>query len=158
MLDRFFSIFSSPKPALSEETRTFITKLAASDIWILAIGLRGTPAVPPAFNEAAWELIAAHRIDMSEMSEDDSVFPFNFEQDGRQILPFFSTEARAQEFATATSFPDEHCIFQPCCLLAGFVVTPEHDPFDLILDPRSSAERRLEKAERLLLRSLTTPK
>jgi len=38
MLDRIRQMFSKPK--LSDEARDFITKLATSDIWILAVGLR----------------------------------------------------------------------------------------------------------------------
>ena len=113
MLDRIRQIFSKPKPNLSDEARDFITKLAASDIWILAVGLRGTPVVPSITDPAAFDIIAAHRIDVSEIGDDDSVFPFNYERDGRQTLPFFSSAERAKQFATATGFPTDVTVFQP---------------------------------------------
>ncbi len=71
MLDRIRQMFSKPK--LSDEAREFITKLATSDIWILAVGLRGTPAIPSISDPAAFDIIAAHRIDVSEIGDDDSV-------------------------------------------------------------------------------------
>src|SRR5437763_5792474 len=133
MLDRIRQIFSKPKPNLSDEARDFITKLAASDIWILAVGLRGTPVVPSITDPAAFDIIAAHRIDVSEIGDDDSVFPFNYERDGRQTLPFFSSAERAKQFATATGFPTDVTVFQPYCMLAGFVATPENELFELVL-------------------------
>ena len=145
------------KPKLSDEAREFITKLATSDIWILAVGLRGTPAIPSITDPAAFDIIAAHRIDVSEIGDDDSVFPFNYERDGRQTLPFFSSAELAKQFATATGFPTDVTVFQPYCMLAGFVATPENEMFELVLDPRSEAERRIGHDERLLLRSLSTP-
>jgi len=65
-------MFSKPKPMLSDESRDFITKLARGDIWILAVGLRGTPAIPSVTDPAAFDIIAAHRIDVSEIGDDDS--------------------------------------------------------------------------------------
>ena len=72
MLDRIRQMFSKPKPMLSDESRDFITKLARGDIWILAVGLRGTPAIPSVTDPAAFDIIAAHRIDVSEIGDDDS--------------------------------------------------------------------------------------
>ena len=155
MLDRIRQMFVRPK--LSDESRDFITRLATSDIWILAIGLRGTPPTPRGTDPAALEAIAAHRIDVSELGDDDSVFPFNYERDGRQVLPFFTSEERARHFASDSGFPTDVTVFQPFSLRAGFVATPEHDVFELVLDPRSPAERTLSRDERLLLRSLSRP-
>jgi hypothetical protein len=59
MFDRIRQVFSKPK--LSDESRDFITKLAAGDIWILAVGLRCTPAIPSVTDPAAFDIIAAHR-------------------------------------------------------------------------------------------------
>jgi hypothetical protein len=156
MLERIRQMFSKSTPTLSGEARDFITKLAASDIWILAVGLRGVPVIPSITDPGAFEIIAAHRMDVSEIGDDDSVFPFNYERDGRQALPFFSSDERARQFATASGFPTNVTIFQPYSLLPGFVATPENDVFDLVLDPRSPAERALTRDERLLLRSLST--
>jgi hypothetical protein len=157
MFDSILKIFAKPKPTLSDESRDFITKLAAGDIWILAVGLRGVPATPSITDPAAFEIIAAHRIDVSEIGDDDSIFPFNYERDGRQALPFFSSAERARQFATAMRLPTDVTIFQPYSLLPGFVATPENDLFDLVLDPGSPAERTLSRDERLLLRSVSTP-
>lgn len=156
MLDRIRQMFSKPKPTLSDEARDFITKLATSDIWILAVGLRGTPAIPNVTDPAAFDIIAAHRIDVSEIGDDDSVFPFNYERDGKQTLTFFSSDERARQFAVASSFPIDVTIFQPYRLLAGFVAAPENEMFELVLDPRSPAERTFTRDERLLLRSVST--
>jgi type III secretion system (T3SS) SseB-like protein len=156
MLNRIRQMFSKPKSNLSDEARDFISKLAASDIWILAVGLRGTPAIPTLTDSTAFDIIAAHRIDVSEIGDDDSVFPFNYEKDGRQALPFFSSEERARHFAVEKRFPTNPTVYQPYSLLAGFVATPENDIFDLVLDPCSPAERTLSMDERLLLRSLST--
>ncbi len=155
MFDRIRQVFSKPK--VSDESRDFITKLAAGDIWILAVGLRGTPAIPSVTDPAAFHIIAAHRIDVSEVGDDDSVFPFNYERDGRQTLPFFSSAERAQEFASATGFPTDVTVFQPYSLMAGFVSAPENDMFEPVFDARSPAERTLTRDERLLLRSLSKP-
>jgi hypothetical protein len=154
--DRVREAFSE-SAKVSGETRGFIAKLAASDIWILAVGLRGTPVIPSITDPAAFDIIAAHRIDVSEIGDNDSVFPFNYEQAGRQTLPFFSSEERARYFMTNSGLRiDLSTVFQPYCLLAGFVATPENEIFELILDPGSPAERRLGPDERLLLCSLTT--
>jgi len=157
MLDRIRQVFSRTKPSLSDEGRQFITKLANSDIWILAIGVRGTPAMPSITDPAAIEVIAAHRKELSEIGDDDSVFPFNYQRDGRQILPFFSSEERARHFLAHSGFPSDLSLFQPYRLLAGFVATPENDMLELVLDACSPSERRMGKDERLLLRSLSTP-
>src|SRR5947208_8354418 len=125
MLNRIRQMFSKSK--LSDEARDFITKLATSDIWILAVGLRGTPAIPSITEPAAFDIIAAHRIDVSEIGDDDSVFPFNYERDGRQTLPFFSSEERAKRFAADSGFPTDVTVFQPYSLLTGFVAAPEND-------------------------------
>ncbi len=154
MIDRLRQLFSKPK--LNAEDMDFFTKLATSDIWILAVGLRGTPSVPNIANEEAFETLAAHRIDVSEIGDDDSVFPFNYERDGRQFLPFFTSEERARHFAHDSGFLTDLAVFQPCSILAGFVASPENDLFDLILDPRTSAERKISKEVRLLIRSLST--
>jgi hypothetical protein len=155
MLDRIRKMFSKPKPALSDESRAFITKLAAGDIWILAVGLRGSPAINTT-DPAAFDTIAEHRIDVTEIGDDDAVFPFNYERDGRQTLPFFSSSALAEKFASAAGFPTDIPVFQPYPLLAGFVSAPENDLFELVLDARSPAERQLTRDERLLLREITT--
>ena len=157
MLTRIRQMFSKPTPSLPDEARDFIAKLAASDIWIVAVGIRGTPAMPSITDPAAFEVIAAHRIDVSEIGDDDSVFPFNYERDGRQTFPFFSSKERASHFLADSGFRSDLSMFQPYCMLAGFVATPENEMFELVLDPRSEAERKLGHDERLLLRSLSTP-
>ena len=156
MLDRIRQMFSRPKPRLSDEAHDLITKLVASDIWILAVGIRGTPAMPSITDPAALEVIAAHRIDVSEVGDDDSVFPFNYERDGRQVFPFFSSKERASHFLADSGFDTDLTLFQPYCMRAGFVATPENDLFELVLDPRSETERKICLDERLLLRSLST--
>ena len=157
MLARIRQMFSKPKPSLSEESRDFITKLAPQHIWLLVVGLRGTPPMPSIGDPAAFEMVAAHRIDVSEIGEDDSVFPFNYERDGTRTLPFFSSKERAAAFRADSGFRTDLSLFQPYSLLAGFVATPENELFELVLDPRSEAERRIGHDERLLLRSLSTP-
>lgn len=132
-----------------------MAKLAASRIWILAVGLRGTPAIPGNTGPEALEIIAAHRIDVAELGDDDSVFPFNYEQDGKQLLPFFSSEELAKQFASDSGFPTDVTVFQPYDLRAGFVATPENEVYELVLDPRSPSERTLSRGERLLLRALS---
>ena len=154
MFDRFRQLFSKPKPEMSDEAREFITKLAGSQVWILAIGLRGTPTVLSITDPKAFEIVAAHRIDVYEVGDDDSVYPLNYQRDGSQILPFFSSEERALHFLANSGFTADFSSFQPFSLLAGFVATPENEMFKLVLDPRSSAERSLTQDERLLLRSL----
>jgi hypothetical protein len=150
-------MFSKPKSSLSDEAREFVTRLAESDVWILVVGLRGIPTIPSITDPGAFDIIAAHRIDVSEIGDDDAVFPFNYERNGNQALPFFSSEEKVRLFAAANRFSTKPVIFQPYCLLSGFVATPENDFLDLILDPNSPAERNLSRDERLLLRSLTTP-
>lgn len=153
MLDRIRQMFS--RPTVSEESREFITKLAASRIWILAVGLRGTPAIPSDTGPEALEIIAAHRLDVADLGDDDSVFPFNYEQDGKQLLPFFSSEELAKRFASDSGFPTDVTVFQPYDLRAGFVATKENEVYELVLDPRSLSERTLSRGERLMLRSLS---
>lgn len=156
MFDRIRQMFSKPKPTLSDESRDFITTLAASDIWILAVGLRGCPATPSLTDPATLDLIAAHRIDVSEIGDEDSVLPFNFDRDGRQALPFFSSAEHARQFAATAALSASVTVFQPYSLLAGFISAPENEMFELVLDARSPAERTLTGDERLLLRALTT--
>jgi hypothetical protein len=156
MLNRFRQMFGKPEPKLSDESRAFISNLAKGDIWILAVGLRGVPVIPNVTDPAAWDIIAAHRIDVAEIGDDDAVLPFNCERDGRQIFPFFSSEERARHFRTDSGFQVDLSPFQPYRLLAGFVATPENDMLELVLDLRSPFEKILNRDERLLLRSLTT--
>ncbi|HWQ90228.1 MAG TPA: hypothetical protein VN673_01060 [Clostridia bacterium] len=150
-----FGLFKK-RPQLSGEASEFIAKLAKDDIWILAVGLRGAPAITSVTDPAAFDVIAEHRIDVSDVGDDDSVFPFNYERNGRQALPFFSTEERAKQFATDTGFPTDVTVFQPYRLMSGFVATPENDMFELVLDAGSPTERILSRDERLLLRTLST--
>ena len=157
MLNRIRQMFLGPKPSLSDEARERITKLVDSDIWILAVGIRGTPPMPSITDPAAFDVIAAHRIDVSEIGDDDSVFPFNYERDGRQVFPFFSSEEFAQQFLGDSGLGTDLSFFQPYCMRAGFVATPENDMFELVLDPRSTSERTLTRDERLFLRSLSGP-
>jgi hypothetical protein len=156
MLSRIRQLFSKPQPNLSAESRDFITKLAPSHIWLLVIGLRGTPAVPSAL-EDVFLMLDAHRIDVSEIGDDDSVYTFNYKREGIQILPFFTSEERARAFRADSGFDTDLSYFQPFSLPAGFVATPENEMFELFLDPRSEAERRIGHDERLLLRSLSPP-
>jgi hypothetical protein len=155
MFNRLGQLFTKSK--LSEAERNFITQLSSSRIWVLAVELRGAPALSPDANDPEnFSVIAAHRIDVSEVGEDDSVFPYNYCADDRQILPFFTTEERAEEFAVKTFGPDQLDVFQPCDLLAGFVATPENETFRLVLDPGFQAERIISHDQRMLLRSLTS--
>jgi hypothetical protein len=139
-----FGLFKKT-PKLSEEAREFIAKLAKDNIWILAVGLRGIPAIASVTDAAAFDIIAEDRMDVSGFGDDDSVFPFNYERNGRQVLPFFSTEERAVQFATAAGFPMD--VFQPYELMSGFVGTPENDMFELELD-RSGISSREDIIER----------
>ena len=143
MFTRIRQIFSKPKPSLSDESREFIEKLAPSFIWVPGIGIRGTPAMPTLYGPKAWDVIAERRIELADVGDDDSVFPFNFEYNGRQILPFFSSEECDREFQSLGNISK----FQPYRLLAGFLATPENEIFDLLLDPGTSAERRLVEEE-----------
>jgi hypothetical protein len=160
MFDRLRRIYSKPKLGLSDEARAFIGDMAASDVWLLAIGVRGTPAMPsmtePESFPAALKILAAHRMELSELGDDDSVFPFNYRREGRQILPFFSSEEIAGHFLANSGFKSDLSAFRPYCLLAGFIAAPQNEKFDLVLDLHSSSERKIDDAERLLLRSLTT--
>jgi hypothetical protein len=154
MFDLIRQMFAGPK--LSEESRDFIMNLATSRIWILAVGLRGTPSVARDTGPEAFKIIAAHRIDVSELGKGDSVFPFNYKQDGKQVLPFFSSEELARRFASDSgSSTDMSKVFQPRRLRAGFVAARENEDCELKLDPGSPTERTLSRGERLLLRSLS---
>jgi hypothetical protein len=153
IFEKIRQAFSSADADLSDEARAFIESIATSQIWILAVGLRGTPAIPRIFDDSAMMAITDHRIDVSEMGDDDSVFPFNYGEGEKQVLPFFTTEARAKDFATSKGASVAQ-VFQPCPMLAGFVTSPENDDFDLILDPGTS-ERRITSEERRLLRRLS---
>lgn len=157
MFKRLRQIFSSSSEQIPDEAREFVTKLAAANVWILAVGLRGTPAMP-ADKDAAFEVIAAHRIDVSEIGDDDSVFPFNFARDGKQFLPFFTSKERAERFVRNSPVQtDLATVYQPYALLAGFVATHENEIFELVVDAGSEGERTIGMAERLLLRSLSKP-
>ncbi len=156
MISRILRMLAKPKTSLSDESRGFIAKLAPSHIWLLAIGLRGTPAIPIAL-EDAFPMLDAHRIDVSEIRDEDSIYPFNYKRGSIQILPFFTTQERASAFRADSGFPAGFSYFQPYSLLAGFVATPENEMFELVLDPSSPTERTLTRDERLLLRSLGTP-
>jgi hypothetical protein len=157
MLQRLRELFSRPGRNLSPESREFIASLANSDIWVLAIGLRGTPHTPPSLSDpTAIDILAAHRKELAELGDDDSVFPFNFDRSGTQVLPFFSSEDRARDFLARGALGDIS-VFQPYRLLAGFVTTPQNDVFELVLDPGSPAERTIGREERRLLRSLARP-
>jgi len=160
MLNRIRQMFSKPNPVLSDEAQKFVTSLATSDIWILAIGVRGTPAMPsitgPESFPVALKTVTAYRKELSELGDDDSIFPFNYKRDGREALPFFSSEERAKHFLADSGFVSDLSVFQSYCLITGFVAAPENEKFDLVLDPRSPSERRIEDDEWLLLRSLST--
>ena len=144
MLDRLRQIYLKPKHRLSNEATDFITALAASDIWLLAIGVRGTPAMPsmtePESFSAALKILAAHRMELSELEDDDSIFPFNYRREGRQILPFFSSEEIAGQYLANSGFNSDLSVFQPYCLLAGFIAAPQNEKFDIVLDLRSFSE------------------
>lgn len=154
MLNPFHKLFSTEKPpSLTEESRAFIEKLAPSAIWILAVGIRGTPKMPGTSGPEAREVVAAHRIELAEVGSKDSIFPFNYREDGRQILPFFSSEDNARAFLTAKK-SNVGSFFKPHRLLAGFVAASEK--FDPILDPGLPSERRLLPEEKALLRKITS--
>jgi hypothetical protein len=157
MIDSILKIFSKPKPTPSDESRAFITKLAAGKIWILGVGIRGTPAIPRNTDLEGINILAAHRIPLSEISDDDSVFPFNYERAGRQTLPFFSSVERVQQFVAANDFPTNVTFFEPYSLRAGFVAAPDKDMLDVVLDACSPAERTLTREERLFLRAVSRP-
>ena len=154
ILEKIRQAFSPGSANLSAEARSFVESIATSEIWILAVGLRGTPAIPRIFDDSAMKAIADYRIDVSEMGDDDSVFPFNYGEAEKQVLPFFTTEAGAKDFATSKGASVVQ-VFQPCPLLAGFVASPENDDFDLVLDPASLSERKITPEERRLLRRLS---
>lgn len=155
MFDRILQLFTKRK--LSNDAREFITKLADTNIWILGVGLRGVPAITGLTDQAALEVIAANRIDVAEIGDDDSVFPHNYLWNGRQTLPFFTTEERTKQFVTTLGLPTDIELYQPYEVRAGFVSVPENDSLELLLDPGFPDERLLSREERLLLRSLSTP-
>jgi hypothetical protein len=100
-------------------------------------------------------MIAEYRIDVSEIGDDDSVFPFNYEEGGRHVFPFFGSENSAKHFASTADDPLALSIFQPYALLAGFMTAPENEAFELVFEPRSSLERRISSEERSLLRQMS---
>ncbi len=155
MIDPIRQMFSKPNPNLTDEVHDFITKLAATKIWILAIGVRGTPSMAGIADRAAF--IAANRKELSEIGKDDSVFPFNYKRDGVQILPFFTSEERARYFIANGGAGSQTHLFEPYRLRPGFVATPQNEKFELVLDPLSPEEHKLNRDERLLLRSLSKP-
>jgi hypothetical protein len=92
------------------EQRAFIESLAPKDVWILGVALRGVPAMPRALDQA-YRMLADHRVDVAEMTDDDSIFPFNYRDgEGNQILPFFSTEQGAPGRAAAPSQAQLGCL------------------------------------------------
>ena len=161
MFDHFRRMLSTAKKRISAEERDFITNLANSDIWILAIGVHGTPQMPSMTDvgsfPAALKILDPVRKELNELGDNDSVFPFNYRCDSRQVMPFFSSEEGANHFLQMSGFDCDLSVFQPFCLPAGFVATPFNDKFDLVLDIRTSSEHKLEDSERLLLRSLSAP-
>src|SRR5687767_2259596 len=110
MFERLRAMFVRPK--LSNESRDFITQLAQTRIWILAIGIRGTPPTPDIADPAWSEAVAAHRVNVSELGDDDSVLPFNYDREGRQVLPFFTSCEGAEGFAANKDFPTSIAVFQ----------------------------------------------
>ncbi len=157
MLQRLRDWFLPPGHNLSAESREFVSSLANSQVWLLAVGLRGTPAAPTYLSEpGAIEAMAAYQKDLADLEDDDSVFPLNFESDGKQILPFFSSEDLATKFLRA-AFKGDPSVFQPYELLAGFVTAPQNDAFELILDMGSSSQRTITNDERRLIRKLARP-
>jgi len=157
MLDQIRNIFSKPKPGISNEAQQFFIKFAASDVWILAVGMRGAPEIPNASDPSAFEIIASHRIDVTELGENDSVFPFNYERNGQQCLPFFSTEEMARDFIDSLGKGLDPAIFQPFLMRVGFVATPENENFQLVLDPGSACERDISMGERHFIREISNP-
>ena len=156
MFNQFRKMFSIAKPAaMPDESRIFIEKLAPSFIWILAVGIRGTPSFRALDTPSRLDAVAAHRIELADVGDDDSVFPFNYKHDGRQVLPFFSSEDCARQFLASKRWGDTG-VFQPYRLLAGFVTAPGNEKFDLILDAGLPTERRLQPDEKELLRKITS--
>jgi len=148
-------MLSKPKPVLSNEAREFIAKLAASRIWVLAVGIRGCPQIPDPADPSALEIVAAHRIDVSEIGEEDSLFPLNYARDQKRAMPFFSSKERATQFIASMETGAGVAVFQPVRLKAGFLGSPECAAFELIFDPGSTDERTLTEDERLLLRKVS---
>jgi hypothetical protein len=156
MLSRIRQMLSKSQPDLSSESRDFISKLAATEVWLLVIGLRGSPAVTTD-PEGAFLALDAHRIDVSEITDDDSVSPLNYMRDGLQVLPFFTSKEGALAFRTDNRMGADLSFYQPYSMLPGFVATAENEIFELLLDPLTPSERSLTKSERLLLRALSQP-
>ena len=153
MFDFIRQRFATTK--ISDEERAFITQIANSEIWILAVGLRGVPQISGVFDDAALDIITAHRIDVWEAGDEDSVWPFNYQRDGRHTLPFFGSRQHAREFAAKTlPAGTETGVFQPYELLAGFVSSPENEVFNLVFQLGFAEERALTEPGRKLLRSL----
>ena len=150
MLSSLRKLFSST--TLTGESRAFVEKLASSFVWILAIGIRGTPNIGRTYDARALE--AVDRLELADLTDDDSVFAFNYGREGRQILPFFSSEDCARQFLNTKKW-GEASPFQPYELLAGFLTAPGNEIFDLILDPGLPTEKSLLSEEKALLRKLT---
>lgn len=142
-------------PAVTDESRIFIEKLAASNIWILAIGMRGRPDLRGLDGPARRDALAAHRIELADVGPGDSVAPFRYRHDDQLILPFFSSEECARDFQ-AQLLRGANGPFQPYRILAGFVTAPGNEKCDLILDPGSASKRRLQPEEKALLRRITS--
>ncbi len=156
MLQRLLEIFLPTGRGLQAESREFIAGLANAKIWVLVIGLRGAPSVSGSLSDpTVIDILAANYKDLADLGDDDSVFPFNFERDGTQVLPFFSTKEQSQEFMAG--FDGGTGPFQPYELMAGFLAMPQNDDFALVLDAGSPAEREIGHAERRLLRRLARP-
>jgi hypothetical protein len=157
MFNQLRKIFSATNPAaMTDESRAFIEKLAPSYIWILAFGVRGTPSFRALDRESRLDGLAAHRIDLADVGENDSVVPFNYKHGGRQILPFFSSEEFARQYLAAKQLLGDTQVFQPFRLRAGYVTAPGNEKFDPVLDDGLPSERRLQANEKELLRKITS--
>src|SRR5262245_36332331 len=106
---------------LSDETRAFVKKLAASGVWLLAFGLRGAENIPDRPEAGRYDNIAARRIDVSEIGPNDSFIPLSYRRQGRPVMPFFSSMERAMQFVAG--FAVDLSLFQPFQQHAGFVAT-----------------------------------
>jgi len=142
-------------PTVTDESRIFIEKLAASNIWVLAIGMRGRPDLRGLDGPTRRQALAAHRIELADVGPGDSIAPFRYGQGERQVLPFFSSEECARDFQ-AQLLRGANGPFQPYRILAGFVTAPGNEKYDLILDPGSPSKRKLQPEEKALLRKITS--
>jgi len=104
MFARIRQIFSKPKPSLSDESREFIEKLAPSFIWVLGIGIRGTPAMPTLYGPKAWDVIAERRIELADVG--DSI---SNTTDGR-YFPFSVRRSATGSFKVWVIFPNSNRI------------------------------------------------